>query len=172
MSSTLCCTVRKGPSLTRTRECPTDPCPTDPRAAENYVEDGDQMFRFDYSVAFLRWALQPPGTRTEWMVGVRVAQTHKLVAFISCTPAELSAHGIRLQPHHATASDDSAGGGEGAGGSGAGGSGAGGSGEAAAVDVTDEATATAAPAEAPAAAAPADAKVDAAADAMASVEVS
>jgi glycylpeptide N-tetradecanoyltransferase len=28
---------------------------------ENYVEDDDNMFRFDYSVAFLRWALLPPG---------------------------------------------------------------------------------------------------------------
>ena len=27
----------------------------------NYVEDDDAMFRFDYSVNFLRWALQPPG---------------------------------------------------------------------------------------------------------------
>ena len=26
-------------------------------------------------VAFLRWALQPPGYRREWHVGVRVAQT-------------------------------------------------------------------------------------------------
>ena len=61
---------------------------------ENYVEDGDNMFRFgarmntfhqlrtlphslhchtpDYSVAFLRWALMPPGSRTEWMVRRRV----------------------------------------------------------------------------------------------------
>lgn len=29
---------------------------------ENYVEDDDNMFRFDYSSEFLRWALQPPGT--------------------------------------------------------------------------------------------------------------
>lgn len=27
----------------------------------NYVEDDDAMFRFDYSVEFLRWALTPPG---------------------------------------------------------------------------------------------------------------
>jgi hypothetical protein len=27
----------------------------------NYVEDDDAMFRFDYSVPFLRWALLPPG---------------------------------------------------------------------------------------------------------------
>lgn len=27
----------------------------------NYVEDDDAMFRFDYSVPFLRWALTPPG---------------------------------------------------------------------------------------------------------------
>ena len=71
---------------------------------ENYVEDGDQMFRFDYSVPFLKWALQPPGSLIEWMVGVRVSQTKKLVAFISCTPAVLTVHGTRVQPHHALAS--------------------------------------------------------------------
>lgn len=27
---------------------------------QNYVEDDDAMFRFDYSVPFLRWALLPP----------------------------------------------------------------------------------------------------------------
>lgn len=27
----------------------------------NYVEDDDNMFRFDYSIEFLRWALCPPG---------------------------------------------------------------------------------------------------------------
>ncbi len=28
---------------------------------ENYVEDDDNMFRFDYSREFLRWALLVPG---------------------------------------------------------------------------------------------------------------
>ena len=28
---------------------------------ENYVEDEDNMFRFDYSSEFLQWALRPPG---------------------------------------------------------------------------------------------------------------
>ena len=35
---------------------------------------GDNMFRFDYSPAFLRWALSPPGFKPEWHVGVRVTQ--------------------------------------------------------------------------------------------------
>lgn len=33
--------------------------------SENYVEDDDNMFRFDYSKEFLRWALTPPGTKKE-----------------------------------------------------------------------------------------------------------
>jgi glycylpeptide N-tetradecanoyltransferase len=37
----------------------------------NYVEDDDAMFRFDYSVPFLRWALLPPGQPAEWLCGVR-----------------------------------------------------------------------------------------------------
>lgn len=50
---------------------------------ENYVEDQDETFRFKYSHEFFRWALQPPGWRKEWHIGVRVKTTGKLVAFIS-----------------------------------------------------------------------------------------
>jgi len=84
---------------------------------ENYVEDGDNMFRFDYSPAFLRWALSPPGFKPEWHVGVRVTQTQKLVAFISCTPALLYCKGVRVQPkpQHLDSAASSAGGGGGGG---------------------------------------------------------
>jgi len=57
---------------------------------ENYVEDGDACFRFDYSRPFLRWALQPPGWRKEWHVGVRVKASGKLIAFISAIPATIT----------------------------------------------------------------------------------
>ncbi|KAI9309559.1 glycylpeptide N-tetradecanoyltransferase 2-like protein [Cunninghamella echinulata] len=55
----------------------------------NYIEDDDAQFRFDYSVDFLKWALQPPGWRKDWLVGVRVAANKKLVAFISAIPVQL-----------------------------------------------------------------------------------
>ena len=32
---------------------------------ENYVEDDDNMFRFDYSKEFLIWALTPPAWHTD-----------------------------------------------------------------------------------------------------------
>ncbi|XP_048754458.1 glycylpeptide N-tetradecanoyltransferase 2-like [Ostrea edulis] len=54
---------------------------------ENYVEDDDNMFRFDYSPEFLQWALQPPGWKKDWHCGVRVAKSAKLVGFISAVPA-------------------------------------------------------------------------------------
>ena len=38
--------------------------------AENYVEDDDNMFRFDYSIEFLRWTLTPPGNYKDWIIGV------------------------------------------------------------------------------------------------------
>ena len=38
---------------------------------ENYVEDDDNMFRFDYSCEFLKWALTPPGWHTDWHCAVR-----------------------------------------------------------------------------------------------------
>jgi glycylpeptide N-tetradecanoyltransferase len=56
---------------------------------QNYVEDGDAMFRFDYSQDFLRWALMPPGWAPSWHVGVRVKKTGKLVAFITAVPATI-----------------------------------------------------------------------------------
>lgn len=45
--------------------------------------------RFSYSPEFLAWALQPPGYRTDWHVGVRVKGTGKLVAFISGIPSTI-----------------------------------------------------------------------------------
>lgn len=55
----------------------------------NYVEDDDNMFRFDYSAPFLRWALQPPDYVPDWHVGVRATGSGKLVAFISGIPAKI-----------------------------------------------------------------------------------
>ncbi|CDP21474.1 unnamed protein product [Coffea canephora] len=44
----------------------------------NYVEDDDNMFRFNYSKEFLRWALRSPGYYSSWHVGVRVKASKKL----------------------------------------------------------------------------------------------
>ena len=56
---------------------------------ENYVEDDDNMFRFDYSPAFLRWALKPPGFKKEWHTGLRADKSNKLLAFITGIPAKV-----------------------------------------------------------------------------------
>ncbi|XP_073463827.1 glycylpeptide N-tetradecanoyltransferase 1 [Aquarana catesbeiana] len=56
---------------------------------ENYVEDDDNMFRFDYSSEFLIWALRPPGWLPQWHCGVRVISSKKLVGFISAIPATM-----------------------------------------------------------------------------------
>ncbi|KAG9298988.1 hypothetical protein G9A89_020301 [Geosiphon pyriformis] len=63
----------------------------------NYVEDDDAMFRFDYSGKFLKWALQPPGFKKLWHVGVRVSASKKLVAFISAIPTDIR---INQLSHH------------------------------------------------------------------------
>jgi len=57
--------------------------------AANYVEDDDCQFRFDYSRAFLEWALTPPGSREDFLLGVRSSSKGKLVAFISAVPAKV-----------------------------------------------------------------------------------
>lgn len=59
---------------------------------ENYVEDDDSMFRFDYSVEFLRWALKPPEYLRSWHLGVRVKGGGKLVGFITGIPATISVY--------------------------------------------------------------------------------
>ncbi|KAL0903989.1 hypothetical protein M5K25_026057 [Dendrobium thyrsiflorum] len=59
--------------------------------ANNYVEDDDNMFRFNYSKEFLRWALRPPGYFKAWHIGVRVKANKKLVAFITGVPARIRA---------------------------------------------------------------------------------
>ncbi|KAK9484618.1 acyl-CoA N-acyltransferase [Lipomyces starkeyi] len=55
----------------------------------NYVEDSDSTFRFNYPPRFLDWALRAPDFRPDWHIGVRVAGTRKLVAFISGIPVRL-----------------------------------------------------------------------------------
>ncbi|RWW78724.1 hypothetical protein BHE74_00013038 [Ensete ventricosum] len=55
----------------------------------NYVEDDENLFRFNYSTEFLRWALRPPGYFKAWHIGVRVKATKKLVAFITGVPARI-----------------------------------------------------------------------------------
>eukprot|EP00927_Polykrikos_kofoidii_P025389 TRINITY_DN2281_c0_g1_i1.p1 TRINITY_DN2281_c0_g1~~TRINITY_DN2281_c0_g1_i1.p1 ORF type:complete len:511 (+),score=99.71 TRINITY_DN2281_c0_g1_i1:84-1616(+) len=63
--------------------------------SENYVEDDDSMFRFDYSVPFLKWALKPPGFLRHWHLGVRVKSAQgkgKLVGFITGIPASIQVY--------------------------------------------------------------------------------
>lgn len=52
----------------------------------NYVEDDDAMFRFNYSVDFLRWALTPPGYVQDWHIGVRSSSNKLLVGLITGIP--------------------------------------------------------------------------------------
>ena len=42
--------------------------------------------RFKYTHNFLQWALQPPGYKPEWHIGVRVKGNNKLVGFITGSP--------------------------------------------------------------------------------------
>lgn len=58
---------------------------------DHYVEDDDNMFRFDYSRDFLKWALKPPGYLKDWHLAVRRKNT--IVGFISAIPADIVVHG-------------------------------------------------------------------------------
>lgn len=63
----------------------------------HYVEDNEAMFRFNYSVSFLKWALKSPGWRKDWHVGVRASKSRKLVAFISGVPIQLRVRSQQLR---------------------------------------------------------------------------
>nr|ADI46941.1 NMT1m [Volvox carteri f. nagariensis] len=65
--------------------------------SNNYVEDEDNMFRFKYSASFLKWCLLCPGHRLEWLVGVRVKASRKLVGFISAIPANIRVNGKTIR---------------------------------------------------------------------------
>lgn len=56
---------------------------------QNYVEDANNMFRFDYSIPFLEWALKSPGWRSDWHVSIRSCMTQKLIGFISAIPVHM-----------------------------------------------------------------------------------
>jgi len=58
----------------------------------HYVEDDDNMFRFNYSKEFLLWALKPPGYRREWHIGVRIIGTRKIVGFITAIPVHIQVY--------------------------------------------------------------------------------
>ncbi|CDJ60620.1 glycylpeptide N-tetradecanoyltransferase, putative, partial [Eimeria maxima] len=45
--------------------------------ALHYVEDDDNLFRFNYGKDFLVWALNPPNFFKEWIIGVRVEASQK-----------------------------------------------------------------------------------------------
>lgn len=51
------------------------------------------MFRFDYSVPFVRWALLPPGQHPEWLVAVRGGKKQSLFGFISAIPVLTQVNG-------------------------------------------------------------------------------
>lgn len=73
---------------------------------DNYVEDGDSMFRFNYSEEFLRWALTPPDYIPEWHVAVRRRKDQKLLAFISGIPLVMkmgTPRSVRAQAEKAAA---------------------------------------------------------------------
>ncbi|KAE8658167.1 Glycylpeptide N-tetradecanoyltransferase 1 [Hibiscus syriacus] len=55
----------------------------------NYVEDDENVFRFNYSREFLRWALRPPGYYKSWHIGVRAKMSKKLVAYVTGVPARI-----------------------------------------------------------------------------------
>jgi len=55
---------------------------------ENYVEDDDNMFRYNCRPSYLQWALKPPGWKREWHLCIRT-RDKKMVSFIAAIPATI-----------------------------------------------------------------------------------
>uniref|UniRef100_A0A914Q6N8 Glycylpeptide N-tetradecanoyltransferase n=1 Tax=Panagrolaimus davidi TaxID=227884 RepID=A0A914Q6N8_9BILA len=58
----------------------------------NYVEDNDNMFRFDYSPELLQWILMPPGWQKFWHLGIRIDGSNKLIGFLGAYPAHIQVY--------------------------------------------------------------------------------
>lgn len=63
---------------------------------DHYVEDSAGKFRFDYSIPFLRWALNPPGYNPDWIVAVK-ASNGNLYAFITAIPVHMVVNGADVK---------------------------------------------------------------------------
>ncbi|EUD65757.1 glycylpeptide N-tetradecanoyltransferase [Plasmodium inui San Antonio 1] len=59
---------------------------------DNYVEDDDNIFRFNYSAEFLLWALTSPNYLKTWHIGVKYDVSNKLIGFISAIPTDICIH--------------------------------------------------------------------------------
>ncbi|KAM9837939.1 glycylpeptide N-tetradecanoyltransferase 1-like [Aulostomus maculatus] len=64
---------------------------------DNYTEDDDNTIRYDFSLEYLQWALQPPNWLSQWHCGVRVDTNKKLVGFIAAVPADVRIHDVEKQ---------------------------------------------------------------------------
>ena len=63
----------------------------------NYVEDDDNMFRFDYSRDFLKWAVCPPGYKVDLHLAVRAQKTGKLFGVITAIPQAMIVDGVKVE---------------------------------------------------------------------------
>ncbi|GMI03351.1 hypothetical protein TrLO_g13984 [Triparma laevis f. longispina] len=63
----------------------------------NYVEDDDNMFRFDYSRDFLKWAVCPPGYKVDLHLAVRAQKTGKLFGVITAIPQAMMVEGVKVE---------------------------------------------------------------------------
>ena len=55
------------------------------------------MFRFDYSIEFLKWALMAPDYVPDWLVSVKVKKSQKIVAMITAIPLNINVEGQRVK---------------------------------------------------------------------------
>ncbi|CAF1457149.1 unnamed protein product [Adineta ricciae] len=63
---------------------------------ENYVEDNDNMFRFDYSMPLLQWALCSPGWTPKWHVVIRHTESREIAGFYSAAPIKIKVYDKEL----------------------------------------------------------------------------
>jgi glycylpeptide N-tetradecanoyltransferase len=58
-------------------------CEVQKLLSDYYVEDPNATLRLSYTKESIQWALSGPGSRPDWIFGVRATESGKLLAFIS-----------------------------------------------------------------------------------------
>uniref|UniRef100_A0A665WBW5 Glycylpeptide N-tetradecanoyltransferase n=1 Tax=Echeneis naucrates TaxID=173247 RepID=A0A665WBW5_ECHNA len=64
---------------------------------ENYMEEDDNTIRFNFSLEYLQWALQPPNWLAQWHCAVRVDTNKKLVGFIAAVPVDVQKRMVQVK---------------------------------------------------------------------------
>ena len=63
--------------------------------SDHYLE-AEEFFRYDMTNEHIKWILQKPGYRKDWLLSIKDHETNSIIAFISGSPINLNLHGKNI----------------------------------------------------------------------------